>query len=140
MSHLVGDTVALIERYGAPVHLVGHDWGSAVAWATAGAHPELVRTLTTVSVPHPTAFGRSLLTSSQALRVQRAGDVLPVRGPLGEAVQEHDPRSVERPAVQHVEGEVLVGEGADAASGAGLPGLGHALSYPIGSTGRPTLR
>lgn len=68
MSHLVGDTVALIERYGAPVHLVGHDWGSAVAWATAGAHPELVRTLTTVSVPHPTAFGRSLLTSSQALR------------------------------------------------------------------------
>jgi pimeloyl-ACP methyl ester carboxylesterase len=68
MSQLVGDTVALIERYGAPVHLVGHDWGAAVAWATAIARPDLVRTLTTVSVPHPAAFARSLLTSNQALR------------------------------------------------------------------------
>lgn len=68
MPCLVGDTLALIERYGAPVHLVGHDWGAAVAWATAAARPDLVRTLTTVSVPHPAAFLRSLLTSSQALR------------------------------------------------------------------------
>jgi pimeloyl-ACP methyl ester carboxylesterase len=68
MSRLVGDTVALITRYGAPVHLVGHDWGAVVAWATAAARPDLVRTLTTVSVPHPAAFARSLLTSSQALR------------------------------------------------------------------------
>src|SRR4051794_11323653 len=68
MPRLVADAVALVERYGAPVHLVGHDWGAAVAWATAAARPELVRTLTTVSVPHPAAFARSLLTSSQALR------------------------------------------------------------------------
>jgi pimeloyl-ACP methyl ester carboxylesterase len=68
MSRLVADTVALIRRYGAPVHLVGHDWGAAVAWATASAHPDLVRTLTTVSVPHPAAFVRSLVTSNQALR------------------------------------------------------------------------
>jgi pimeloyl-ACP methyl ester carboxylesterase len=68
MSRLVADTVALIRRYGAPVHLVGHDWGAAVAWSTAAARPDLVRTLTTVSVPHPAAFARSLLTSNQALR------------------------------------------------------------------------
>jgi len=68
MPCLVGDTVALIEQYGAPVHLVGHDWGAAVAWATAAARPDLVRTLTTVSVPHPAAFARSIVTSSQALR------------------------------------------------------------------------
>ena len=68
MSRLVGDTVALIERYGAPVHLVGHDWGAAVGWATAAARPDLVRSLTTVSVPHPSAFTRSLLRSGQALR------------------------------------------------------------------------
>jgi pimeloyl-ACP methyl ester carboxylesterase len=67
-SCLVADIVALVERYGAPVHLVGHDWGAAVAWATAAARPDLVRTLTTVSVPHPAAFARSLLTSDQALR------------------------------------------------------------------------
>lgn len=68
VSLLVEDTLALVERYGAPVHLVGHDWGAAVAWATAAAHPDMVRTLTTVSVPHPGAFARSLMTSSQALR------------------------------------------------------------------------
>lgn len=68
MSCLVADIVALVERYGAPVHLVGHDWGAAVAWATAAARPDLLRSLTTVSVPHPAAFARSLLTSDQALR------------------------------------------------------------------------
>ncbi|MBJ8339126.1 alpha/beta fold hydrolase [Antrihabitans sp. YC3-6] len=69
MSALVGDAVALIAELGAgPVHLVGHDWGSAVAWSTAAAHPDRVRTLTSVSAPHPMAFIRSLVTSSQALR------------------------------------------------------------------------
>jgi pimeloyl-ACP methyl ester carboxylesterase len=67
-TKLVSDVVALIERYGAPVHLVGHDWGAAVAWSTAADRPDLVRTLTTVSVPHPAAFTCSLLRSDQALR------------------------------------------------------------------------
>ena len=52
MSKLVGDVVALIEEYGDPVHLVGHDWGAAVAWTLAGSRPDLVLSLTTVSV-HP---------------------------------------------------------------------------------------
>jgi pimeloyl-ACP methyl ester carboxylesterase len=67
-SRLVADVVALVDRYGGPVHLVGHDWGAAVAWGTAAARPDLVYTLTTVSVPHPAAFTRSLLSSDQALR------------------------------------------------------------------------
>ncbi|BEK89606.1 alpha/beta fold hydrolase [Nocardia seriolae] len=69
MSALVGDAVALIEALGGdPVHLVGHDWGSAVVWSTAAAHPELVRTLTSVSVPHPMAFMRTMLTTTQFFR------------------------------------------------------------------------
>ena len=69
MSALVGDTAALIVALDAgPVHLVGHDWGSAVAWSTATRHPDLVRTLTSVSAPHPMAFMRSMVTSSQAAR------------------------------------------------------------------------
>ncbi|MFI5717610.1 alpha/beta fold hydrolase [Nocardia sp. NPDC051750] len=69
ISALAGDTAALITTLGnQPVHLVGHDWGSTVAWATAARHPDLVRTLTSVSVPHPMAFARSLVRSSQALR------------------------------------------------------------------------
>jgi pimeloyl-ACP methyl ester carboxylesterase len=68
MKHLVADVVALLELLGEPVHLVGHDWGAAVAWRLAADHRNLVGTLTTVSVPHPAAFARSLVTSSQALR------------------------------------------------------------------------
>ena len=64
---LVADVVALVERVGGPVHLVGHDWGAAVAWLVASERPDLVRTLTAVSVPHPSPFLRSMLTSRQGL-------------------------------------------------------------------------
>ena len=66
-SALVGDVAALIEKVGAPVNLVGHDWGSAVAWGTAASRPELLKSLTAVSVGHPAAFQRSFLSSNQAL-------------------------------------------------------------------------
>jgi len=67
-SELVEDVQVLIERIGRPVHVVGHDWGAAVAWGLAGQHPESVETLTAVSVPHPAAFLKSMLTSSQGLK------------------------------------------------------------------------
>lgn len=65
---LVGDVAALVAAVGAPVHLVGHDWGAVVAWSTAAGRPELVRTLTAVSVPHSRAFLGSMLLSDQLLR------------------------------------------------------------------------
>jgi pimeloyl-ACP methyl ester carboxylesterase len=68
LSALTGDVAALIEEVGSPVHLVGHDWGSAVAWATAASKPTLLKSLTAVSVGHPAAFQRSMLSSTQALR------------------------------------------------------------------------
>ncbi|MUL47356.1 alpha/beta fold hydrolase [Mycobacterium sp. CBMA293] len=64
---LTGDVAALIELTGGPVHLVGHDWGAAIAWSTAATRPELVRTLTSVSVPHPGAFLKSMVVGSQGL-------------------------------------------------------------------------
>lgn len=69
VPRLVGDVVALIDAAGeGPVHLVGHDWGAVVAWALAAERPDLVHTLTTVSVPHPQAFVRSMGRSRQLLR------------------------------------------------------------------------
>lgn len=69
LSNLVDDAAALIRQLGAgPVHVVGHDWGAAVAWGLGAAHPELIRTLTTVSVPHPGAFLKSMLMSDQAVK------------------------------------------------------------------------
>lgn len=60
MSQLVADIAALIDELDQPVHLVGHDWGAAIAWATAMEHPDKIRTLTAVSVPHPAAFLKSM--------------------------------------------------------------------------------
>ena len=40
------------------VHLVGHDWGGAAAWATAGLHVDRVASLTVLSTPHPGGAGR----------------------------------------------------------------------------------
>ncbi|GAA0502522.1 haloalkane dehalogenase [Saccharopolyspora subtropica] len=58
MAELVGDVLAIAEHFGWDrFDLVGHDWGAAVAWTTAAQHPERIRTLTAVSVPHPDPFG-----------------------------------------------------------------------------------
>lgn len=61
MPHLVGDVLGLAEALGWERYdLVGHDWGAAVAWQVAARHPDRVRTLTAVSVPHPLAFVAAL--------------------------------------------------------------------------------
>jgi pimeloyl-ACP methyl ester carboxylesterase len=68
-AELTQDIVGLIEFTGlGPVHLVGHDWGAAVAWGVAAQRPDLLRSLTALSVPHPAAFIRALITSSQLLK------------------------------------------------------------------------
>lgn len=68
MAHLVADAVAVIDAAGEPVHLVGHDWGAAIAWHTAGRHPDRVRTLTALSVPHPLAFVEALTSDADQRR------------------------------------------------------------------------
>ncbi|MUL78811.1 alpha/beta fold hydrolase [Mycolicibacterium sp. CBMA 226] len=68
LKNLVADAAAVIDALGRPVHLVGHDWGAVVAWNLAASSPQHVRTLTAVSIPHPRAYLRSLLTSRQILK------------------------------------------------------------------------
>lgn len=65
---LVADVVALIDEVGGSAHVVGHDWGAATAWAVAGLHPDKVRSLTAVSVPHPAAMMKAMVRSDQLLR------------------------------------------------------------------------
>ena len=80
IEHLVGDVLAVLDHVGGAAHVVGHDWGAAIAWHLAGRHPERVRTLTTVSVPHPVAFAQALRSDpdqrakSQYMRDWRSPD------------------------------------------------------------------
>jgi pimeloyl-ACP methyl ester carboxylesterase len=69
LDALAGDVEALLTTIGdRPVHLVGHDWGAAVAWATAARYPGRVASLTALSVPHPAALLTAMASSRQALR------------------------------------------------------------------------
>jgi len=66
VDRLVGDVLACAEELGVErFHLVGHDWGGAVAWQVAGRHPERLRTVTSVSTRHPRAFRRSIQDGEQ---------------------------------------------------------------------------
>ena len=61
MKHLVADVRALANHLGhRRFVLVGHDWGGAVAWAFAIAHPECLEKLVIVNAPHPAVFAREL--------------------------------------------------------------------------------
>jgi pimeloyl-ACP methyl ester carboxylesterase len=55
MRLLVGDVAAVIDAVGGPVHLVGHDWGSNIAWVAA-TQLASVASVAALSVGHPTAF------------------------------------------------------------------------------------
>jgi pimeloyl-ACP methyl ester carboxylesterase len=54
---LAGDVLAVLDSLSIDrAHVVGHDWGAALAWAVAAFAPERVDHLVTLSVGHPNAF------------------------------------------------------------------------------------
>ncbi|MCY7396276.1 MAG: alpha/beta hydrolase [Nocardioides sp.] len=66
IGELTGDVLGLLDALEVDrAHVVGHDWGAAVAWQVGARHPERVHTLTAVSVPHPLAFVQALRTDPE---------------------------------------------------------------------------
>jgi pimeloyl-ACP methyl ester carboxylesterase len=69
LDELARDVSGLIEASGRTrAHLVGHDWGAAVAWWTAVKSPTRVERLVAINVPHPRVMWRQLLTNPTQLR------------------------------------------------------------------------
>jgi epoxide hydrolase 4 len=61
VKHLVEDLRAFAEKLGhKKFTLVAHDWGGAVAWAFAIAHPDCLEKLVIINAPHPGVFQREL--------------------------------------------------------------------------------
>jgi pimeloyl-ACP methyl ester carboxylesterase len=61
---LADDVVALVRTFGAErAHVVGHDWGGAVAWRVAMEHPEVVDRLVVINSPHPAVMAKALRRS-----------------------------------------------------------------------------
>lgn len=57
---LAGDVLAVLADVGAErAHVVGHDWGAALAWGLASLAPDRVDHLAVLSVGHPATFRRT---------------------------------------------------------------------------------
>jgi pimeloyl-ACP methyl ester carboxylesterase len=66
IDFLVDDVIGFADALGAErFHLVGHDWGGAIAWYVAGRRGDRLHTLTVVSTPHPVPFARSIREGEQ---------------------------------------------------------------------------
>jgi len=62
IDQLAGDVVGMIDASGRrQVHLVGHDWGAAVAWWVAGHYPERLASLSILNVPHLRVMKEAIL-------------------------------------------------------------------------------
>lgn len=62
----VQDALAVLDDTGiGSAHVVGHDWGGAVAWGLAGGAADRVTSLTAMSVGHPGAFGSAGLAQRE---------------------------------------------------------------------------
>jgi pimeloyl-ACP methyl ester carboxylesterase len=69
VDRLGGDVLALADAVGAGrFDLIGHDWGAIVAWDLAGHHPQRLRSLTVLSVPHAGAVQYAVPRSTQVFR------------------------------------------------------------------------
>jgi pimeloyl-ACP methyl ester carboxylesterase len=61
IDRLADDVVGIADALGWDTfHLVGHDWGAAVAWYVAAHHGDRLRSLTALSVPHLAGYNRAL--------------------------------------------------------------------------------
>ena len=66
MEALAGDIAGLIRHFGdGPAYVAGHDWGAAVAYGFAMQHPELVRRLAILNVPHTERMLHGFRTARQ---------------------------------------------------------------------------
>ncbi|ELS01592.1 putative hydrolase or acyltransferase of alpha/beta superfamily [Xenococcus sp. PCC 7305] len=68
IAELVKDVKDVITGLGyARCILVGHDWGGAIAWNVAYAHPEMLDKLIVMNLPHPAKFSEALRSNPQQM-------------------------------------------------------------------------
>jgi pimeloyl-ACP methyl ester carboxylesterase len=68
IDRLADDIIGLMDAlHLEKVHLVGHDWGGAVAWRIASQYPQRLEKLIILNVPHPSVMQRSLRKSRAQL-------------------------------------------------------------------------
>lgn len=101
VDRIVADVRALAGYFGRErIILVGHDWGGAIAWEVAIAHPDLIERLVIINAPHPAMFVREILENEEQQKASRYINLF--RSPEAENILSRDDfgalrRSVLRP-------------------------------------------
>ena len=68
MAELIKDVKGVIQGLGYDqCVLVAHDWGGAIAWQFAYAHPEMLHKLIIMNLPHPAKFQEALRSNPQQI-------------------------------------------------------------------------
>lgn len=66
---LSADVTGVIRSLGErSAYVVGHGWGGFLAWTTAALHPEAIRGIVPVSMPHPRRLRHALLSDARQRR------------------------------------------------------------------------
>ncbi len=69
LDTLVSDVLGLIRELGYHrAHLIGHDWGGAIAWHLAHRCPEVLDRLVILNAPPPTQWIKALVSNMDQLR------------------------------------------------------------------------
>ncbi|MDJ0701639.1 MAG: alpha/beta hydrolase [Leptolyngbyaceae cyanobacterium MO_188.B28] len=69
LDTLSRDIQGLIKGLGySQAHVVGHDWGGAIAWRLAQRCPQLLSRLVVLNAPHPHGFGQDLFGNLDQIR------------------------------------------------------------------------
>lgn len=124
LTELAGDVAAVARALGGDVVLFGHDWGAPIAWHTAIRHPDLVRAVAGLSVPHTPPAAFSMLDVFDQVYADRFFYMISFQEPgVVEAEFEADVRTALRRVYHAGSGAATVGLLADGPRGASLLSL-----------------
>jgi len=91
LASIAGDVIAFIDELGADrAHLIGHDWGAAIAYTAGAASPDRFMTLTTLAVPHSGRFLNEAVRYPKQLRLSWYMGFFQLRGIADRALERDD--------------------------------------------------
>lgn len=97
LASLAADVPAWLDSLGKEqAHVVGHDWGAAIAVAAAAAYPERLKSLCAMAVPHPGRFSSLGLKSPRQLWMSRYILFFQLRGIAERSLRRGDYAFVDR--------------------------------------------
>lgn len=97
LEALAGDVIACLDDLGVErAHLVGHDWGAAIAYTAGGEWPQRFLSLTTMAVPHAGRFLTEAPAHPKQLLLSWYMLFFQLRGIADYVVERRDFRFIER--------------------------------------------